>query len=79
MRSETVAEIVARAIPENALPEQWDIAGLHAECLRLLALDVPLADWAKEEGIDRRTVEERLDRGGRTPHGRERGQRSARN
>ena len=60
MRNETVAEIVARAIPENALSEQWDIAGLHAECLRLLALDVPLADWAKEEGIDRRTVEERL-------------------
>jgi len=60
MRSETVSQIVARAIPENALPEQWDIAGLHAECLRLLALDVPLADWAKEEGIDRQTVEERL-------------------
>ncbi|MGE0257886.1 MAG: preprotein translocase subunit SecA [Alphaproteobacteria bacterium] len=60
MRNETIAEIVARAIPENALPEQWDIAGLHPECLRLLALDVPLADWAKEEGIDRRTVEDRL-------------------
>jgi preprotein translocase subunit SecA len=60
MRSETITEIVARAIPENALSEQWDVAGLHAECLRLLALDVPLADWAKEEGIDRQTVEERL-------------------
>jgi preprotein translocase subunit SecA len=46
MRNETIAEIVARAIPDNALSEQWDIAGLHAECLRLLALDVPLADWA---------------------------------
>ncbi|MGD9615734.1 MAG: preprotein translocase subunit SecA [Alphaproteobacteria bacterium] len=60
MRHETIAQIVARAIPENALPEQWDVTGLHAECLRLLALDVPLADWAKEEGIDRETVEERL-------------------
>jgi preprotein translocase subunit SecA len=60
MRNETIAEIVARAIPDNALPEQWDIAGLHAECLRLLALDAPLADWAKEEGIDRETIEERL-------------------
>jgi preprotein translocase subunit SecA len=60
MRYETIAEIVAQAIPENALPEQWDIAGLHAECLRLLALDLPLADWAKEEGIDRDTVEERI-------------------
>jgi preprotein translocase subunit SecA len=60
MRHETITVIVARAIPENALPEQWDITGLHAECLRLLALDAPLAEWAKEEGIDRRTVEERL-------------------
>src|SRR3954469_974740 len=60
MRNETIAEIVASAIPDNALPEQWDIAGLHAECLRLLALDVPLTDWAREEGIGRDTVEERL-------------------
>jgi preprotein translocase subunit SecA len=60
MRFETIAEVVAQAIPENALPEQWDTAGLHAECLRLLALDLPLAEWAKEEGIDRDTVEERI-------------------
>jgi preprotein translocase subunit SecA len=60
MRNETIAEIVARAIPDNALTEQWDIPGLHAECLRLLALDLPLADWAKEEGIDNEAVEERL-------------------
>ncbi|MBV9967560.1 MAG: preprotein translocase subunit SecA, partial [Alphaproteobacteria bacterium] len=60
MRNETVSEIVARSIAENALPEQWDIAGLHAECMRLLALDLPLAEWAKEEGIDNDTVEERI-------------------
>jgi preprotein translocase subunit SecA len=60
MRYETIAEMVAQAVPENALPEQWDVAGLHAECLRLLALDLPLAEWAKEEGIDKDTVEERI-------------------
>jgi preprotein translocase subunit SecA len=60
MRSDAIADIVARAIPENALPEQWDMADLHAECLRLLALDLPLTDWAREEGIDRATVEERI-------------------
>ena len=60
MRDETIDEIVRRAIPDNALPEQWDIAGLHAECLRLLALDLPLADWAKEEGINRDEVRERI-------------------
>jgi preprotein translocase subunit SecA len=60
MRNDAIADIVTRAIPENALPEQWDMAGLHAECLRLLALDPPLADWVSEESIDRETVEERV-------------------
>src|SRR2546430_4293838 len=60
MRGETIAEMVASAIPENSLVEQWDIAGLHAECLRLLALDLPLAEWAKEEGIGGDEVRERI-------------------
>jgi len=33
---------------------------LHAECLRLLALDLPVADWAREEGIHPDTIEERI-------------------
>ncbi|HTT81411.1 MAG TPA: SEC-C metal-binding domain-containing protein, partial [Stellaceae bacterium] len=51
---------VAAAVPDNALPEQWDMAGLHAECQRLLALDLPLAEWVQEEGIDREAVEDRI-------------------
>jgi preprotein translocase subunit SecA len=60
MRAETVAATVALAIPENALPEQWNIEALHAECLRLLALDLPLDEWAKEEGVNSEEVEERI-------------------
>ncbi len=60
MRNDSISEMIARAVPDNALPEQWDIAALHAECLRLFALDLPLAEWAKEEGIDSATVEERI-------------------
>jgi preprotein translocase subunit SecA len=60
MRAETIDEIVARAIPENALAEQWDIPALHAECLRLLAVDLPLAEWAKEEGITADEVRDRI-------------------
>jgi preprotein translocase subunit SecA len=60
MRNETIEEAVAVAIPDNSLPEQWDVAGLHAECLRLVALDLPLAEWAKEEGIARDEVTERI-------------------
>ncbi|MBV9862923.1 MAG: SEC-C domain-containing protein, partial [Alphaproteobacteria bacterium] len=60
MRIETIGEMVARAIPENAITEQWDVEGLHAECLRLLALDLPVADWAKEEGIGNDEIEARI-------------------
>jgi preprotein translocase subunit SecA len=60
MRAETVAAVVALAIPANSLPEQWNIEALHAEGLRLLALDLPLADWAKEEGVDAEEIEERI-------------------
>jgi preprotein translocase subunit SecA len=60
MRNETIEEMVALAIPENSLAEQWDTQALHAECLRLLALDLPLAEWAKEEGITGDEVRERI-------------------
>ena len=60
MRNETIDEMVALAIPEKSLAEQWDIPAMHAECLRLLALDLPLAEWAKEEGIAGDEVRERI-------------------
>src|SRR5438045_1105810 len=60
MRDASIADAVAHAIPENSLPEQWDLTGLHAECLRLVALDLPLAEWAKEEGADNTLFEERI-------------------
>ena len=64
MRNETIEEMVALAIPENSLAEQWDTPALHAECLRLLALDLPLAEWAKEEGITGDEVRERITAAG---------------
>ncbi|UFN47919.1 preprotein translocase subunit SecA [Roseomonas sp. OT10] len=60
MRREVVADMVARAIPENAYPEQWDLAGLQEQVLLVLGLDLPVADWAREEGIDETAVRERL-------------------
>ncbi|HEY4136289.1 MAG TPA: preprotein translocase subunit SecA [Alphaproteobacteria bacterium] len=51
MRHEVIENMVRRAIPERSYMEQWNIPLLHEECLRLLGLDLPVADWAKEEGI----------------------------
>src|SRR5690606_2455847 len=50
MREEVIGELIARYIPEKAFAEQWDTAGLHEETLRIFGLNLPFADWAKEEG-----------------------------
>ncbi|MBF0305627.1 MAG: preprotein translocase subunit SecA [Alphaproteobacteria bacterium] len=60
MRREVVEAMVARCIPEKAYPEQWDVAGLHEEVLRILGLNLPVADWAKEEGIADQEIRARL-------------------
>ena len=60
MRHEVIEDMVAQCIPSDAMSEQWDLDGLHEECLRLLSLDLPVADWAKEEGIADEEILERL-------------------
>ena len=60
MRHETIETLVATAIPPNAYAEQWDVAGLHTEVLNIQGLDVPVAEWAKEEGIADEAIRERL-------------------
>jgi preprotein translocase subunit SecA len=51
MRHAVIEELVSKHVPENAYPEQWDVAGLKTELTRVLSLDLPVDQWAKEEGI----------------------------
>ncbi len=60
MRHETISAMVARAIPPNAYAEQWNVDQLHDEVARVLNLDLPIKDWAKEEGIADDEIRERL-------------------
>ena len=60
MRHEVVGDLVSRHIPEKAYAEQWDVDGLNEEVTRILALDLPIADWAKEEGIADTEIRERI-------------------
>ena len=59
-RHEVIAEMVARCIPERAYADQWDVAGLHEEVLRVFNLDLPVAEWAKEEGIADQEIRHRI-------------------
>jgi preprotein translocase subunit SecA len=51
MRHDVIDELVRKAIPERAYAEEWNINGLHEEVLRVLNLDLPIAQWAQEDGI----------------------------
>jgi preprotein translocase subunit SecA len=62
MRRETLGALVDKAIPENAYPEQWDTQGLQDKVLNVLGLDLPVVEWAREEGIDETQVRERLEK-----------------
>ena len=61
MRAEVVSAAVARRMPERAYAEQWKTAELAEDMQRLLGLDLPVVEWAREEGIDETAVRERIE------------------
>ena len=62
MRHALIEELVSKHIPENAYPEQWDVAGLQEAVKSILNLDLPVVEWAKEEGIADEEVRERIQK-----------------
>jgi preprotein translocase subunit SecA len=62
MRHAAIDDLVAKHVPENAYPEQWDTAGLREELKRILDLDLPADEWAKEEGIADEELLSRIER-----------------
>ncbi len=60
MRYDVIDDMVTRAIPENAYAEQWDVETLQNDAQRLLNLDLPIKDWAKEEGIAENEIYDRI-------------------
>jgi preprotein translocase subunit SecA len=62
MRHSAVEEVVAKHVPENAYPEQWDSKGLKETLARVLNLDLPIEEWAKEEGIAEEELTARVTR-----------------
>lgn len=60
MREEVVEDLVARFIPENAYADQWETPALHEEVLRIFGLNLPIKEWADEEGIADAEIKARL-------------------
>ena len=64
MREEVIADMVTEHIPEKAYAEQWDTAGLKEKVQDFLALDLPVDQWAAEEGIADEEIRERIQKAG---------------
>jgi preprotein translocase subunit SecA len=60
MRHHVIHEAVTKFIPENAYAEQWKATELRMRLREIIALDLPVDDWAKEEGIADEEIRERV-------------------
>ena len=60
MRHEVIEDVVAKHIPEKAYPEQWDTINLQHEVREYLNLDLPIVEWANEDGIDEEQIIDRI-------------------
>ena len=77
MREEILDEMVTRAIPPKAYVEKWNIPGLAEDVKNIFALDLPVAEWAAEEGIADQEIRERLSEAVRDAYTQKREQVSA--
>ena len=62
MRRQVIDDLIAKHVPVKSFAEQWDVPGLKEDMQTTFDLDLPIEDWAKEEGIGEEEVHERLIR-----------------
>ncbi|MCF2906080.1 preprotein translocase subunit SecA [Octadecabacter sp. CECT 8868] len=62
MRSQVIDDLVDAHIPAKSYADQWDTEGLYAQVIAHLGIDVPVIEWAQEEGVDDDEIRERLEK-----------------
>jgi preprotein translocase subunit SecA len=60
MRADTIEDMVDRHMPPKAYAEQWDVAGLDERVRELLGLELPIREWAAEDGIANEEIHQRI-------------------
>ncbi len=63
MREDVINSLIARTMPEKAYAEQWDMDGLTEALRQDFAIDMPVKDWASEEGVANQEIAERVHDG----------------
>ncbi len=60
MRHQVIEDLVNGHMPPKTYADQWDTEGLAKALRDQLSLDLPVADWAAEEGVDQADVQSRI-------------------
>ncbi len=60
MREQVIDDLIDEYMPPKTYADQWDTDGLHAAVVEKLNMNVPVQDWAAEEGVDDDEIRERL-------------------
>ncbi|WP_062762047.1 preprotein translocase subunit SecA [Falsirhodobacter sp. alg1] len=60
MRHQVIEDLVDEFMPPKSYADGWDTDGLHAALLEKLSLDLPVAEWAAEEGVDQNDLRDRV-------------------
>ncbi|MEE9314461.1 MAG: preprotein translocase subunit SecA [Rhizobiaceae bacterium] len=60
MREDVIDNLVTQTMPEKAYADQWALDELKEGVEQYLNLDLPVHDWAQEEGIDDEGVHDRI-------------------
>ncbi|GAB5438657.1 preprotein translocase subunit SecA [Falsiruegeria mediterranea] len=60
MREQVIDDLIDQHMPPKTYADQWDTEGLHASVMEKLGIDVPVVEWAAEEGVDDEEIRERL-------------------
>jgi preprotein translocase subunit SecA len=61
MRHQVIEDLVDTHMPPKSYADQWDTEGLAQAVRENLGLDLPIASWADEDGVDQEVVRERLE------------------
>ncbi len=62
MREEVLEDVINDTMPKDAMSDKWNLHGLHEEILRIFGLDLPIKDWANEEGIANEEMQQRISK-----------------
>ncbi len=60
MRHQVIDDLIDTYMPPKTYADQWDTEGLYAKVIEELGIDVPVMEWAAEEGVDDEIIRERL-------------------